>query len=214
MRIVPLDAETWPALVELFSAGGDPRWCWCMYWRRRGLDWTNSTAEGNRAELEALSVRRDGPAPGLVALDDEGRAIGWVAVGPRSEFERIERSRVIPRTDELPVWAVVCFVVARRARGHGVGRALLDAAVAHARANGAPAVEAYPADPGEERLSAAAAYTGVRRTFEAAGFRKLADTGSKTGGHPRVVMRLDLGRATRHRATPPDSRPGSSTRGE
>lgn len=196
MRIVPLDSESWPAFSDWFAsrdASSDARWCWCMYWRRRGLDWSNSTAEGNRSELQALVRRPDGPPPGLVALDDDGRAIGWVSVGPRTDYERIERSKTLPRTDDRPVWTIVCFVVARGARRRGVTRALLDAAIRHARAGGAPAVEAYPADPGEVRIPAAAAYTGLRRTFEAAGFRKVADTTSKTGGYPRVVMRLELG---------------------
>jgi GNAT superfamily N-acetyltransferase len=192
VRIVPLTPATWPVLVELFSAGGDPKWCWCMYWRRRGLDWTNSTADANRADLEALTRRPQGPAPGLVALDDDGRAIGWISVGPRSEYERVERSRSLPRLDDRPVWTVVCFVVARGARRRGVTRALLEAAIDHARASGAPALEAFPADPGDARLPAAAAYTGLRRTFEDAGFEKVSDTASRTGGFPRIAMRLEL----------------------
>jgi hypothetical protein len=28
--IVPLSAAVWPALAELFAAGGDPKWCWCQ----------------------------------------------------------------------------------------------------------------------------------------------------------------------------------------
>jgi hypothetical protein len=26
--IVPLSRKSWPALAELFAAGGDPKWCW------------------------------------------------------------------------------------------------------------------------------------------------------------------------------------------
>jgi hypothetical protein len=39
MEIVPLDAGTWPALADLFAAGGDPKWCWynCTVGTRRGL---------------------------------------------------------------------------------------------------------------------------------------------------------------------------------
>jgi len=28
MEIVPASREAWPALAELFAAGGDPKWCW------------------------------------------------------------------------------------------------------------------------------------------------------------------------------------------
>ena len=74
MRILPVTPEVWPAVADLFAEGGDPKWCACMYWRVRGLDWTNSTAETNRsamaAAVEAAAV--DGsPAPGLAALDDD-----------------------------------------------------------------------------------------------------------------------------------------------
>jgi GNAT superfamily N-acetyltransferase len=166
-----------------------------MYWRVRGLDWTTSTAASNSEAMAAAvtqAASADSPAPGLVALDDEDRAIGWVAVSPRTAFERIERSTRIPRIDDRPVWSVVCFVVSRRARGRGIAAALLAAAVEHARASDAPALEAYPADPGAARLPAAAAYTGTLAMFEAAGFMKVADTQSRTGGVPRVVVRRDL----------------------
>ena len=70
--------------------------------------------------------RRTQP-PGLVAFDGE-RAVGWVSLGPRTDFERIVRSRVIPTIDDRPVWSIVCFAVSSSARGQGVARALLDAA--------------------------------------------------------------------------------------
>jgi GNAT superfamily N-acetyltransferase len=195
MRIVPVTPDIWPAVADLFAEGGDPRWCSCMYWRVRGLDFRNSTAKSNSRAMAAVveAAAADGsPAPGLVALDEDGRAVGWVAVSPRTAYERIERSTRIPKLDERPVWSIVCFVVSRRVRGRGVARVLLDAAVAHARSAGAPAIEAYPADPGGKRLTAAAAYTGTLAVFEAAGFVKLADTLSRTGGVPRVLVRREL----------------------
>ncbi|MFN8631509.1 MAG: hypothetical protein U0838_14685 [Chloroflexota bacterium] len=30
MDIRPLTVALWPALADLFSAGGDPKWCWCQ----------------------------------------------------------------------------------------------------------------------------------------------------------------------------------------
>ncbi|HYO44816.1 MAG TPA: hypothetical protein VES19_16585, partial [Candidatus Limnocylindrales bacterium] len=80
MEIVPLSTETWPALAGLFAAGGDPKWCWCQFWRKPGISWTNTTPTENRADLEALVGAE--PAPGLVALED-GVAVGWVGLGPR-----------------------------------------------------------------------------------------------------------------------------------
>jgi hypothetical protein len=30
MEILPASPALWPALAELFAAGGDPKWCWCQ----------------------------------------------------------------------------------------------------------------------------------------------------------------------------------------
>ena len=190
VRIEPLAADTWPALEAFFRQGRDPRWCWCQYWRLRSKDFA---ALGVPQLRDRLRTAAEGPrAPGLVALRD-GAAVGWVGVGPRADFERIERSRVIARVDETPSWSVVCFAVAESARGEGVGAALLDAAVAFASANGGMTIEAYPVDlPAGATLPAEAAFTGTLAMFERAGFRVVSETASSAGGHPRVVVRCDL----------------------
>jgi GNAT superfamily N-acetyltransferase len=187
--VEPLSPARWPSLAALFSEGGDPKWCWCTFWRHRSSGDFSRTAADNRAELEARAAHD--PAPGLIALDGD-RAVGWCSLGPRSAFERLERSRTIPRLDDRPVWAIVCFVVARDARGTGVTRLLLDAAVAYAAERGAPALEGYPADLSDGRISNAAAYTGTLSTFLAAGFVVVAETTSTTGGRPRVLVRREL----------------------
>ena len=83
VKIVPASPVVWPLIADLFASGGDPRWCWCQWWRKRNANWTNTTAEDNRADLETLVERE--PAPGLVAIED-GRAVGWVGLGPRDDF--------------------------------------------------------------------------------------------------------------------------------
>jgi GNAT superfamily N-acetyltransferase len=187
MEILPASRDLWPALVGLFAAGGDPRWCWCQYWRKPGANWANTTPETNRADLEAL-VGTD-PAPGLVAMRD-GVAIGWVGVGPREAFPRLARSRTLPQLPGEDVWSVNCFVVARKERGQGVGDALLAAAVEYAREHGARLVEGFPVETGGERMPSSGAYTGTRGMFERAGFAEVAPTTSRAaGGRPRVLMR-------------------------
>ncbi len=187
MEIVPASPALWPALVELFSAGGDPKWCWCQYWRKPGANWTNTTPADNRADLESLIGTE--PAPGLVAMH-EGVAIGWVGLGPREDFPRLARSRTLPQLPGDAVWSINCFVVARTDRGRGVGDALLRAAVEYARAHGAQTLEGFPVETGGERMPSAGAYTGTSGMFERAGFELVAPTTSKAGGgRPRVVMR-------------------------
>lgn len=188
--ILPLTPDTWPALAELFAAGGDPRWCWCQYWRKRGSSWTNTRAADNRADLEALA--RDDPAPGLVALVG-GRAVGWVGLGPREAFPRMAASRTLPQLPGDEVWQVNCFVVARGHRGTGIASALLEAALEYARAHGARHVDGFPVDTDGSRIPSASVYTGTAAMFERAGFVRAAASASRaSGGVPRVVMRCAL----------------------
>ena len=190
MEVVPASPAAWPAIVELFSAPGDGRWCWCQWWRRPGSNWSNATVDENRGRLRAL-IDLD-PAPGLVATEGD-RAIGWVGLGPRADFERLARSRTLPQLPGDGVWVVNCFVIARSARRTGVARALLDAAIEYATAHGASTIEGYPVDPGEGRVSSASAYMGTTSMFERAGFSIASRTTSKAGGgRPRVVVRRSV----------------------
>ena len=188
MEIVPLSARNWPSLADLFSAGGDPKWCWCQFWRKPGSNWSNTSADDNRDDLRALAGG-DGPAPGLVALVD-GVAVGWVGLGPREGFGRLARSRTLPQLPGDNVWVINCFVVAKGSRRSGVAGSLLAAAVAYAREHGAGVVEGYPVATGGTRISSASVYTGTAAMFERAGFEVAAPSTSKAAsGTPRVVMR-------------------------
>ncbi len=189
MDILPLTPERFADLGALFEEGGDPKWCWCVYFRFRGRDWTNSTAAQNRAGLEALTERP--LAPGLVAYDGD-RVVGWVSLGPREDYERLTFSKVLAPVDDTPVWSIVCFVVSRRARGRGIAAALLDAAVAFARAHGATTLEAYPVDVGEGRVPAASAFHGTLAMFERVGFTVVARRQWNATTPVRPIVRLTL----------------------
>lgn len=194
ITIVPLTEDRWGDIEALFSQGGDPKTCWCVYWRLLGKDWSLSSSAKNRAHLREIVER--GPAPGLVAYRD-GIPVGWVSLGPRESFARLEASRIRPRLDEVPVWSIVCFVVARTERRRGLARRLLVAAVGYAREHGAPAVEAYPVDSGGATVASATAYTGLLSTFEATGFRVVREIDSPGATVRRVIVRRDLDRAAR-----------------
>jgi ribosomal protein S18 acetylase RimI-like enzyme len=191
VTIRPLTDETWEALAALFREGGDPRWCWCQFWRLRSKDFSALKVAQLRERLHEQAGSAQ--APGLVAFDGE-RAVGWVSLGPRTDFGRIVRSRVIPKIDDRPVWSIVCFAVSESARGQGVGRALLDAAVAYARERGADALEAYPVRVEDgEAILADSAFTGTLPMFERAGFEVVADRASDPSSKSqRVVARLEL----------------------
>jgi len=190
VEIAPLSPDRLPDLAALFAEGGDPKRCWCAFWRVRGQGWQDWNAETNRKVLERRASRD--PAPGLVAYAD-GRAVGWVSVGPREDYERLEHSRVLARLDDKPVWSIVCFVVSKSVRGRGVARALLDAAVEFARENGATLVEAYPVDTNSGRVPAANAYTGPLSMYERAGFRLVARR-QWNRSSPRPIVRRAIRR--------------------
>jgi GNAT superfamily N-acetyltransferase len=160
-----------------------------MYFRTRGLSWSNSTPRSNRAGLRALAERSR--APGLVAYRD-GNAVGWVSLGPRQDYDRIEASKVLARVDDTPVWSIVCFVVSAKSRGEGIATELLRGAIDYARRHGATVLEAYPVADSSGRVPAASAYHGAQSMFEKAGFEIVAVRQWNKTSPVRPIMRLQL----------------------
>ncbi len=83
------------------------------------------------------------------------------------------------------VWAVTCVVTRAGFRRRGMSRAMVAAAVDHARDSGARAIEGYPITTTE--VIAEELHVGTLATFEAAGFTVV--------GRPtprRVVVRIDF----------------------
>ncbi len=187
MKIVvhPLTRERWKDLVDLFNRPGGSivRGCWCMHYRKTGSS-TGAAGEKNKRALSAL-VSRD-HAPGLLAYEGD-RAVGWVSIGPREEYLRLQRSRVMKPVDDKPVWSIVCFYVDPRARGRGTTEALLKGAIAYARSQGARLVEAYPVDK-RERSHPDFMWFGAKRLFDRAGFKEVARR-KKTRPVMRKVVR-------------------------
>jgi len=194
VRVEPLTPERSPDVATLFEEGGDPKWCWCAWFRVAGRDFSNATAADNRRTLERATgaAAAEGRAPGLIAYAD-GRAVGWVSLGPRSDFGRIERSRLLAPIDDRPVWSIVCFVVSRTVRGRGVAEALLGAAITYARHHGATLLEAYPVDTSGGRIPSASAFRGTLSMFERAGFGVVAVRRANRASPPRPIVRRAVG---------------------
>jgi GNAT superfamily N-acetyltransferase len=190
LDIKPLTPERLPDLAELFEEGGDPKWCWCAYFRIRGFDFSKGGKDRHRQAMEAATHEAAGEdrAPGLVAYDGND-AVGWISIGPREDYERLAHSTVLKPIDDKPVWSIVCFVVGRRSRGRGIATALLDAGVDYARDNGATLLEAYPLEFEEgRRVRDADVFRGTLSMFERAGF-KVVDRRLTRGGPMRTIVR-------------------------
>jgi GNAT superfamily N-acetyltransferase len=191
LEIHPVTPDRWPDLVALFGPRGACAGCWCMWWRLPRAEFDAGQTGANRRGLERYV--RSGRVPGLLAYEG-GEPVGWVAVEPREVFPRLARSRTLAPVDDAPAWSITCFFVARRHRGRGVTRALIDAAVRHAHAGAARIVEAYPVDL-SKRTADAFVYHGAASTFRALGFEEAARR-SPT----RPILRRAIGGA---RLSPP-----------
>lgn len=163
LAIHPVAPGRLPDLVRLFQGHGNPAYCWCMLWRVPTKVYRGTDAAGRRALLEDRV--RAGTPVGLLAYEGEA-PVGWCSVAPRETYERLERSRTMPRVDAAIAFSIVCFFVPRAHRRRGVPLALLDAAIDTAAAAGADVLEAYPAPPGGPSYR----FMGSRALFERAGF--------------------------------------------
>ncbi len=172
LTIRPLTPDLWPAFEDLFGKHGASNGCWCMYWRL-GPGYKARPREANKADL--CSLVENGPPPGLLAFDGDpasgAKAVGWCQLTPRAALPWLNHWPRFGPVDDRPVWSLSCFYIRRGYRRKGVTAALIAAAIGVARTAGAPALEAYPIDA---NLSPSAGFTGFVSTFEAAGFKVVA----------------------------------------
>jgi GNAT superfamily N-acetyltransferase len=196
LSVVPANEASWDDLQAVLGRGAAAK-CQCQRIKLGDHDWfampVEERAHRLREETDCGHPEANGTS-GMVAYLD-GEPVGWVAVEPRATYRRLRGSSVpwAGRTedpDDPDVWAIVCFAIRPGYRGQGLTRPLAKAAVEHARAHGARAVEGYPmlSTPGQT-VSWGEMNVGSRNTFLATGFREVS--------HPtkrRVVMRLDLDR--------------------
>ncbi|MEM7696447.1 MAG: GNAT family N-acetyltransferase [Pseudomonadota bacterium] len=172
----PLTADRFADLERLFAGKGCgfAGNCWCMSYRLpRGWRAADGVKPADAKHALMADLAERGPPPGLIAYDATETPVGWVSVGPRADFPRLDRSKVMKAVDDVPAFAVVCFVVPTPHRGQGIAHALLAAAVDFAREQGAPAVEGYPIDK-DKRAQSQFLWPGTGGLFRAAGFVELA----------------------------------------
>jgi GNAT superfamily N-acetyltransferase len=185
----PLTPGLWPDFEALFGKQGGCYGCWCTYFRLPPAARRENTAQRNkdfiRARVEA------GPPPGLLAFE-EGKAVGWMQIGPRADVPEWNNARrasapLGPDDRNDPrVWAISCFFIHASARGRGLSHRLVAAGVAFARGGGARLLEACPMDYAKVPHSAGL-FVGSTRVFEKAGFVRVAQ---RKAGRPLVRLEL------------------------
>lgn len=171
LSVRPLTPARWKDFEALFGPRGACAGCWCQWNRQTRAEFSANRGAGNKRIMKRLVA--SGAVPGLIAYEGK-KPVGWAALGPRSVYRRLERSRVLRPVDEKPVWSAPCFFVARDARGKGATSALLHAAAAHARGKGAKILEGYPVDTKGKKVPDAFVWWGLAPAFRRAGFREVA----------------------------------------
>jgi GNAT superfamily N-acetyltransferase len=158
--------ERWKDFEKLFGENGACAGCWCMWWRFPRSEFSQKQYAGNKRAIK--KIIRAGEEPGILAYAG-GEPIGWCAVAPREAYPSLDRSHVLKRVDDQPVWSVTCFYVARGYRKQGVTGPLLEAAIKFARKHGAKIVEGYPIDA-RDKMASVSVFTGLLPVFKRAGF--------------------------------------------
>ncbi|MBL8516947.1 MAG: GNAT family N-acetyltransferase [Betaproteobacteria bacterium] len=187
LTLHPLTPDRWNDLESIFNASGCSvaRSCWCMFYRQRGQGPTppQGATRGAMNKARFKAVVEAGPPPGLIGYRGK-TPVGWVSLGPREDYAKLERSPVMKPVDDRPVWSIICFVVPSEFRRQGVAQALLEGAIKYATKQGATLVEAYPVDK-PERSHDEFMWFGAKAMFDKAGFDEVARRKPQ-----RPVMRL------------------------
>ncbi len=166
----PVTPRRWRDLEKLFGARGACGGCWCMWWRLKWSQFEKQKGAGNKKALKKIGGA--GEAPGLLAYAG-GEPVGWCSITPRENYPKLERSRILKKVDDQPVWSAICFFVAQPYRRQGLSVKLLRAAVAYAKKKGARMVEGYPVEPKKKNFPCVFACIGLASAFRRAGFKEV-----------------------------------------
>ncbi len=167
----PLTLDRWPDLEKLFGSRGACGGCWCMFWRLPRARFVKQKGARNKAAFRRIV--NSGPPPGLLGYRN-GEPVAWCALAPRDAYPVLDRSRILKRVDERPVWSIVCLFVDKRFRRSGVATRMIDVAKAYARTRGAAILEAYPVEPKTGKTPDIFAWTGFASSFRRTGFEEVA----------------------------------------
>lgn len=182
----PLTDSRWPHFETLFGERGACGGCWCMWWRLKRSEFNRGKGQANKDAMRSLVA--SGEVPGILAYAG-GDPVGWCAVAPRESYPVLERSRVLRRIDDQPVWSVTCLFVKKAYRKTGVSVRLLRAAAEHVAERGGAVLEGYPVEPRSGSMPDAFAWTGLVSAFRQAGFVECA-----RGSEVRPIMRFRTGK--------------------
>jgi GNAT superfamily N-acetyltransferase len=179
-----LDSTNWKQFEELMGEKGGCGGCWCMVFRLPYKEFQANKPDGNKKGMQEL-VKQGRPL-GLIATL-KGEPIGWIAMAPREDYSKLEKSRAFKRIDDLPVWSITCFFVKKEYRRKGLSQSLIKGAVDFAKKKKIKTLEAYPAIPYDEKVPAPFLWVGILSSFLNNGFTMVQQNGKS-----RAMVRLAL----------------------
>jgi GNAT superfamily N-acetyltransferase len=168
LECFPIDKSRWKDFEKLFGDRGACGGCWCMAWRLKPKEFEIQKGAGNKKAMKKI-VNKD-ELPGIIGyLNDE--PVGWCSVAPRDKFVRLDKSKILAKIDDNPVWSVTCFFIAKAFRRQGLSSELLKGVIEFCRKKKVKILEAYPVEPYAKNIPAAFAWTGIPAVFKKAGFK-------------------------------------------
>jgi len=180
----PLSTSTWPVFERLMGERGGCGGCWCMTFRLATRDFRANKFTGNKMLMK--KVVDAGMPTGLIATVNK-EPVGWIAFAPREHYIKIENSRSLKRIDKRPVWSITCFFIDRKYRRKGISGFMIRGVVEFARKNNIRILEAYPAIPYSDKVSAPFLWTGILSTFVENGFTIIQQYGKS-----KAMVRLEF----------------------
>jgi len=180
----PVTPERWSDFETLFGAKGACGGCWCMLWRLTRKEFERQKGAANRQSMK--TIVESGEIPGLLAYSEK-QPVAWCSVAPRQRFPALERSRVLKKIDDEPVWSISCFFIHKDFRKKGLSVRILGAVITYVKKQGGKIVEGYPVEPKKGKTADVFAWTGLASFFKKAGFAECARR-SET----RPIMRFHI----------------------
>ena len=155
-----------------------------MSWLLTKKDFDANKGAGNKRKMKKLVDRNT--EPGILAYY-KNEPVGWCAIAPRENYIRLEKSRVLQRVDNEPVWSAPCFFIKKEFRRKRLSTEILKAAIVFCKSKRVKIIEGYPAEPYAKNIPAVFAWTGFPSSFLKAGFKEVIRR-SKS----RPIMRFNL----------------------
>lgn len=179
----PEMAQTYVNFMDSKHFDHSPHWasCYCRYYH---LDcsaevWQARTASTNREE--AIEEIQAGRMKGYLAFD-QGVCIGWLNANSIHAYPLVKADiKDLVSTEGLAL--AICYVIAAEYRNQGISKTLLKFAINDLKATGYTKLLVLPIDKPNRPESM---YRGIRRSYEALGFKTIQEEG------PLTILTLDL----------------------